>query len=122
VAHGLTRERGLGVTPKPARETRALPGRNMPPRRGWGIFGLGFYKDGAPTALEVQRKGTKKKFTSAVKQNFYRGVSLISGKKSNAIYQTNLGIGCLALVPFPTLLVLGYLTFSFNWPFALCAL
>jgi hypothetical protein len=23
----------------------------MPPRRGWGIFGLGFYKDGAPTAL-----------------------------------------------------------------------
>jgi len=26
-------------------------GRNMPPRRGWGIFGLGFYKDGAPTGL-----------------------------------------------------------------------
>src|SRR5208283_210633 len=24
----------------------------FPPRRGWGIFGLGFYKDGAPTALE----------------------------------------------------------------------
>jgi hypothetical protein len=23
----------------------------MPPRRGWGIFGLGFYKDGAPTTL-----------------------------------------------------------------------
>jgi hypothetical protein len=23
----------------------------MPPRRGWGIFGLGFYKDVAPTAL-----------------------------------------------------------------------
>ena len=23
----------------------------MPPRRGWGIFGLGFYKDFAPTAL-----------------------------------------------------------------------
>jgi hypothetical protein len=22
----------------------------MPPRRGWGIFGLGFYKDVAPTA------------------------------------------------------------------------
>jgi hypothetical protein len=26
-------------------------GRMMPPRRGWGIFGLGFYKDVAPTAL-----------------------------------------------------------------------
>jgi hypothetical protein len=24
----------------------------MPPRRGWGIFGLGFYKDVAPTVLE----------------------------------------------------------------------
>jgi hypothetical protein len=24
----------------------------MPPRRGWGIFGLGFYKDVAPTELE----------------------------------------------------------------------
>src|ERR1035438_8724698 len=24
---------------------------NMSPRRGWGIFGLGFYKDVAPTAL-----------------------------------------------------------------------
>ena len=23
----------------------------MPPRWGWGIFGLGFYKDGAPMAL-----------------------------------------------------------------------
>jgi hypothetical protein len=23
----------------------------MPPRRGWGIFGLGFYNDVAPTAL-----------------------------------------------------------------------
>jgi hypothetical protein len=23
----------------------------MPPRRDWGIFGLGFYKDVAPTAL-----------------------------------------------------------------------
>jgi len=23
----------------------------MPPRWGWGIFGLGFYKDVAPTAL-----------------------------------------------------------------------
>ena len=23
----------------------------MPPRRGWGISGLGFYKDFAPTAL-----------------------------------------------------------------------
>jgi hypothetical protein len=23
----------------------------MPPRRGWGIFGLDFYKDVAPTAL-----------------------------------------------------------------------
>jgi len=33
-----------------------------------------------------------------------------------------IGIGCLALVPLPTLLVLGYLTFFFNWPFALCAL
>jgi hypothetical protein len=30
---------------------RNLPGENMPPRRGWGIFGLGFYKDVAPTAL-----------------------------------------------------------------------
>jgi hypothetical protein len=29
----------------------------MPPRRGWGIFGLGFYKDGAPTALGIPRKG-----------------------------------------------------------------
>jgi hypothetical protein len=26
-------------------------GRMMPPRRGWGIFGLGFYEDVAPTAL-----------------------------------------------------------------------
>jgi hypothetical protein len=26
-------------------------GRKLPPRRGWGIFGLGFYKDVAPTAL-----------------------------------------------------------------------
>jgi len=26
----------------------------MPPRRGWGIFGLGCYKDDAPTALEKQ--------------------------------------------------------------------
>jgi len=26
-------------------------GRMMPPQRGWGIFGLGFYKDVAPTAL-----------------------------------------------------------------------
>jgi hypothetical protein len=26
----------------------------MPPRRGWGIFGLGFYKDVAPTALGKQ--------------------------------------------------------------------
>jgi hypothetical protein len=26
-------------------------GRMMPPRRGWGIFGLGFYNDVAPTAL-----------------------------------------------------------------------
>jgi hypothetical protein len=43
---------GSGATPEPARETRALPGReNMPPRRGWLIFGLGFYKDVAPTAL-----------------------------------------------------------------------
>jgi hypothetical protein len=25
----------------------------MPPRRDWGIFGLGFYKDGAPAALET---------------------------------------------------------------------
>ena len=47
VAHG----KGLGATPKPARGTRALPGRMMPPRQDWGIFGLGFYKDGAPTAL-----------------------------------------------------------------------
>jgi len=27
--------------------------RCMPPRRGWGIFGLGFYKDGAPTVLRI---------------------------------------------------------------------
>jgi hypothetical protein len=33
-----------------------------------------------------------------------------------------IGIGCLALVPLPTLLFLGYLTFFFIWPFALCAL
>ena len=26
-------------------------GRMMPPRRGWGIFGLGFYNDVAPMAL-----------------------------------------------------------------------
>jgi hypothetical protein len=32
------------------------------------------------------------------------------------------GIGCFALVPLPTLLVLGYLTFFFNWSFAICAL
>jgi hypothetical protein len=32
------------------------------------------------------------------------------------------GLGCFVLVPLPTLLVLGYLTFFFNWPFALCAL
>jgi hypothetical protein len=31
----------------------------MPPRRGWGIFGLGFYKDVAPTVLGFQRKGAK---------------------------------------------------------------
>jgi hypothetical protein len=27
----------------------------MPPRRGWKIFGLGFYKDVAPMALEKMR-------------------------------------------------------------------
>jgi hypothetical protein len=32
-------------------DTAPLPPM-MPPRRGWGIFGLGFYKDVAPTALE----------------------------------------------------------------------
>jgi hypothetical protein len=31
-------------------DTAPLPPM-MPPRRGWGIFGLGFYKDVAPTAL-----------------------------------------------------------------------
>jgi hypothetical protein len=31
-------------------------GRKMPPRRGWGIFGLGFYKDVAPTALGKARQ------------------------------------------------------------------
>jgi hypothetical protein len=43
----------------------------MPLRRGWGIFGLGFYKDGAPTALgksdtnfkdEIERKKMLQKF------------------------------------------------------------
>ena len=31
-------------------DTAPLPAM-MPPRRGWGIFGLGCYKDGAPTTL-----------------------------------------------------------------------
>jgi hypothetical protein len=44
VAHGLTHERGLGVTPKPARETRALPEQNMPPLRGLRLFDFDFYK------------------------------------------------------------------------------
>jgi hypothetical protein len=34
---------------------RNLLAKNMPPRRGWGIFGLGFYKDVAPTALKHQK-------------------------------------------------------------------
>jgi hypothetical protein len=52
VARGLAHERGLGATPKPARGTRALPGREMlPPRRNGEFFGLGFYKDVAPMAL-----------------------------------------------------------------------
>jgi hypothetical protein len=31
----------------------------MPPRRGWGIFGLGFYKEVAPTALGKIVKAAK---------------------------------------------------------------
>jgi hypothetical protein len=27
-----------------APQERSLPAKNMPPRRGWGIFGLGFHK------------------------------------------------------------------------------
>jgi hypothetical protein len=34
-----------------ARGKSSGKGRMMPPRRGWGIFGLGFYKDVALTVL-----------------------------------------------------------------------
>ena len=30
-----------------------INGQNMPPLRGLNVFGAGFYKDVAPTALEV---------------------------------------------------------------------
>jgi hypothetical protein len=39
------------LTDEPSAKALGYFQRMMPPRRGWGIFGLGFYKDGAPTAL-----------------------------------------------------------------------
>jgi hypothetical protein len=43
----------------------------MPPRRGWGIFGLGFYKDVAPMALGkmLDRKTIERKLKEISKAN-----------------------------------------------------
>jgi len=34
-------------------------GKEYAARQGWGIFGLGFYKDVPPTALEIKTKEVK---------------------------------------------------------------
>ena len=40
-------------------DSQVVKGLMMPPQRGWGIFGLGFYKDVPPTALEIKTKEVK---------------------------------------------------------------
>src|ERR1022692_3789847 len=45
-------------------------GRNMPPRRGWGILGLCFYKDVAPAALFDAFRLINNASVNSLNQNF----------------------------------------------------
>src|ERR1039458_1521267 len=49
-----------GASVLASRLVGSLAPPKMPPRRGWGIFGLGFYKDVAPTALGNSHREIRK--------------------------------------------------------------